>query len=232
MTALRLLAAATALVLSACVTSVPSPSASPAASVAPPPTPSHPTSDPSPSPSAGLALPEPGRPFDADDLLQAMRDSRRPGGVPAELQDAGIAAALAERLWTFDGEPWDTVVAGGACDGSSCSLELSGSTATAAGEDVWIFAIDASTGAVELVNADLHSLPAETADALDRTARALDEDDLLEELLTTAVRWLPPPAEDRFRIAYRSGNEEESCAVDLELDAAAGRITELVPTGC
>jgi hypothetical protein len=161
-----------------------------------------------------------------------MRDSRRPGGVPAELLAADIAGALAERLWTFDGEPWEAIVAGGACDGSSCTLELSGRTAAAGGEDVWVFAIDANTGAVELINADLHALPVETADALDRWARELDEDGLLEELLTTAVRWLPPPAEHRFRIAYRSGNEEASCSVDLELDAVAGRITELVPTGC
>jgi len=187
---------------------------------------------PSPAPSAKIELPDPGRPYDADDLLQAMRDSRRPGGVPTVLQDAQIAAELAERLWTFAGEPWDAIAAGGACDASACSLELSGGTEAADGEDVWVFAVDPARRSVEVVDADLHAVPGVTAATLDRWARSLDTDGLLDGLLFTAVRWLPPPAEDRFRLAYRSGNEEESCSVDLELDAAAGRITEVIPSGC
>ena len=190
------------------------------------------TSTPDPSPSASVALPEPGRPYGADDVLEAMRDSRRPGGVPAELQERGIAADVADQLWTLDGEPWDAIAAGGACSPSACTLELSGSTDASEGEDVWRFTVDLTSGAVEVVNADLHAVPNEVAVALDRMARALDEEGLLDDLLYTSVRWLPPPAEDRFRLAYRSGNEEESCSVDLELDAAAGRITEVEPSGC
>jgi hypothetical protein len=161
-----------------------------------------------------------------------MRESRRPGGVPTELPDPQVAADLADRLWTFDGEPWDEIAAGGSCGPTTCTLELSGGTAAADREDAWVFAIDRGSGAVEVVTADLHAVPEETVSILDRWARVLDEDGLLDGLLTTAVRWLPPPAEDRFRIAYRSGNEEGSCAVDLELDARTGRIVELIPTGC
>jgi len=182
--------------------------------------------------SAPIVLPDPGRPYDADDLLEAMRDSRRPGGVPAELRDPAIAAELADQLWTFDGAPWDAIAVGGACDGTSCSLELSGGTGASGGEDVWVFTVDLTSGTVEVVTADLHAVPAETANALDALARELDEGGLLEGLRTTAVRWLPPPAEDRFRLAYRSGDEEGSCAVDLELDAAAARITDLDASGC
>lgn len=185
-----------------------------------------------PSPSAAVALPDAGRPYDAAALLDAMRDSRRPGGVPIELQDGDIAAALADRLWTFDGTPWRAVAAGGSCGPATCTLELSGGRADAEGEDVWVYTIDPATGSVEVLSADLHAVPDETAAALDRWARALDAGGVLADLRYTAVRWLPPPAEDRFRLAYRSGDEEESCSVDLELDAAAGRIIEAVPSGC
>jgi len=227
-TAPRLLAAASVLALAACGTSTPTPSSAPSIAATPTTLPA----TPAPSPSVPIALPDPGRPYDAEDLLEAMRDSRRPGGVPTELQDAQIAAELAEQVWTLDGEPWDAVAAGGSCDPSTCTLELSGGTEAADGEDAWVFAIELASGAVEVVNADLHAVPDEMAAALDRWARALDEDGLLEGLLYTAVRWLPPPAEDRFRLAYRSGDEEESCSVDLELDAAAGRITEVMRSGC
>ena len=232
MTGPRLLAAVAVLVLAACGPSTPTPSSAPSTTGPSAATPTTSPATPSPSPSAPIALPEAGRPYDAGDLIDAMRDSRRPGGVPAELQDAGIAAALAERLWTFGGEPWDAIAAGGACDGSACSLELSGGTEAGGGEDVWTFTIDLTSAHVEVVSADLHAVPDEIAATLDRWARALDEDGLLDGLLTTAVRWLPPPAEDRFRLAYRSGNEEESCSVDLELDAGAGRIVEMIPSGC
>jgi len=230
MTVSRVLAAVAMLALAACATPTPTltSGATPNLTV-PPSSASH---TPAPASSAPIALPEPGRPYDADDLLDAMRESRRPGGVPPELQDPQIAADLADRLWTFDGEPWDAIAAGGSCGPTICSLELSGGTAAAGREDAWVFAIDRTSGAVEVVTADLHAVPNETAAILDRWARVLDEDGLLEGLLTTAVRWLPPPAADRFRIAYRSGNEEGSCSVDLELDAAAGRIVELIPTDC
>jgi hypothetical protein len=218
------------LVLAACA--APTPTSTSGATPSPTEAPSIPSPTPVAASSAPIALPDPGRPYDADDLLEAMRDSRRPGGVPIELQDPQIAAELADRVWTFDGGRWDAMAAGGGCDASTCTLELSGGTDLSGGEDIWVFAINLTSGAVEVVDADLHAVPDETAVTLDRWARALDADGLLDGLLTTAVRWLPPPAEDRFRLAYRSGNEEGSCAVDLELDARIGRIVELIPTGC
>lgn len=232
MTVSRVLAGVAMLVLAACASPAPTPTPAATATDAATLAPSSPTPSPAPSASTPIALPDPGRPYDAADLLEAMRDSRRPGGVPIELQDPQIAAELADRLWTFDGHPWDAIAAGGGCDASTCTLELSGGTDLSEGEDVWVFAIDLTSGAVEVVDADLHAVRDATAVTLDRWARALDADGLLDGLLTTAVRWLPPPAEDRFRLAYRSGNEEESCAVDLELDALAGRIIEVTPTGC
>lgn len=179
-----------------------------------------------------IALPVPGRPYDSEDLLGAMRDSRRPGGVPAELQDERIAAEMARLLFTFDGEPWDAIVAGGSCGPSACTLELSGGRADQAGEDAWVFSVDPVGGVMQVVSADLHAMPNATAAALDRWARLLDETGMLEGLDYTAVRWLPPPAEGRFLLSYRSGDEEESCSIDLELDAGAGRIGEATASGC
>lgn len=198
-----------------------------------------PSADPTPSEatgsvpaSAGIGLTSPARPYNASDLLDAMRDSRRPGGVPAELQEASIAQAVAEELWTLGGAPWTAVAAGGSCGPTTCTLELSGGNDGSSGEDLWVFAVDPATGSVDVATADLHAVPDDLAMALDRLARGLDRDGLLDGLLFTSVRWLPPPDEDRFRLAYRSGDEEESCSVDLELDAVAGRITDARPSGC
>jgi hypothetical protein len=51
-------------------------------------------------------------------------------------------------------------------------------------------------------------------------------------MLLTAARWIPPPADQVFGLAYRSGDEEESCSVDLEIDAVRNVITEVSSTGC
>lgn len=230
MTSLRPLAAmAIVVAMTACATDpAPPPSSTPAATADP--TPSEAAS--SAPASAGIGLTAPGRPYEASDLLEAMRDSRRPGGVPVELQEETIARAAAEELWTIRGEPWTAIAAGGSCGPGTCTLELSGRHEDSSGEDVWVFAVDPATGSVEVVTADLHAVPEDLATALDRLARDLDGDGLLDDLLFTSVRWLPPPDEDRFRLAYRSGDEEGSCSVDLELDAGAGRITDALPTGC
>ena len=182
--------------------------------------------------STGAVAREPGRPFDAAEILNAMRDSRRPGGVPEELQTDAIAAALAEQVWTFDGRPWTSVVAGGSCGAEACTLELSGAGAEAAGEDVWVFDIDPSDGSVSLASADLHAVPSTLAASLDELARATDEEGLLDGLLVTSVRWLPPPDDGRFVLAYRSGEEEGSCVRDVTVDAARATAEIGAGSGC
>ena len=62
--------------------------------------------------------------FDAATLLGAMRDSRRPGGVPDQLETELIAATLAETLWTFGGKPWTTWPSAGSCGAQTCTLEV------------------------------------------------------------------------------------------------------------
>jgi hypothetical protein len=182
--------------------------------------------------SATSSAPEPGQPFEPGDILAAMRDSRRPGGVPEEVQTDAIAAALADHLWTIDGQPWSAIAASGSCEGDTCSLELSGAPPDAAGEDVWVFTVAPASGEVAVATADLHGVPADWISSLDAMARDAPGSEMLPDLTLTAVRWQPPPAVGRFDLAYRTGDEEESCSVDLVLDAAGGIITDLEVTGC
>jgi hypothetical protein len=177
----------------------------------------------------GAAIP--GQPFAAADILAAMRDSRRPGGVPDELETDAIAAAAADLLWTFDGGPWTDITAGGSCGADACTLELAGAPDGAAGEDVWVLDIQPSTGAVTVVSADLHGLPVDALEGLDRAARDAAGNDLPDDLLLAGARWLPPP-DPGFVLAYRTGDEEGSCAADLRLDATATTVEELTATGC
>jgi hypothetical protein len=183
-------------------------------------------------PGSPISLRPPGQPFDADDILVAMEDSRRPGGVPEELQTEAVAAAVADVLWTLEGEPWETISAGGSCDAGDCTLELAGSAATAEQEDVWVLAIRPETAEVEVITADLHAVPIGAAEALDRMARGMAAEGALDDLLLTSVRWQPPPDASRFVLAYRSGDEEESCSLDVELDIEAATATEVASSGC
>jgi hypothetical protein len=203
--------------------------------------PAPPSSEPSASAAASvvigdpgnpISLRPPGKPFDANDILEAMRDSRRPGGVAPELQNEAIAAAVADTIWTLQGDRWDAIATSGACDPDSCTLEVAGSAAGDAGEDVWLLSVDPTTAEVEVVNADLHAIPGPTADAVDLVARAADGGAALDDLLVTSVRWLPPPDDGTFALAYRSGDEEESCSMDVRLDVDSGELTQVAASGC
>jgi hypothetical protein len=193
-----------------------------------------PSPSPAPTPSAGpgIALPDPGRPFDAETLLAAMRDSRRPDGVPDQLETDEIAAALADSIWTFDGRPWDTIVAGGSCGPEACTLELAGSSAGALGDDAWAFEVTPAYASVEPISVELMAFPADVAPQLDDLARNLVPAADVEGMLLANARWLPPPDEGRFVLAYRSGGEEGSCGLDVTLDAVAGVVVEQAPVGC
>jgi hypothetical protein len=184
------------------------------------------------SPSATPDLvPEPGRPFDAADVLVAMRESRRPGGVPAELQTDEIADAVAEQVWTFDGEPWTDLVIGGSCGPETCTLEVAGRPDGALGEDLYVFSVTPSTRTVVLVSADLLGVPENLLDDLDATARA-GVDQPLEGLSLLGVRWLPPPDAGQYALAYRPGGEEGSCGLDVVLDAASETVVSADEVNC
>jgi hypothetical protein len=202
-----------------------------------------PQSEPTPSPSpssaspsepavVGIEIPALGHPFDAASLLAAMRDSRRPGGVPDQIETDAIAADVAGAIWAYGGQPWSSQSVGGSCGPTTCTLEVAGSGPDTQGDDMWVFAVTPATGEVRLVTAELGSVPPETVVALDDLARALDEGGSLGSLLLASASWLPPPDEGQFDLSYRSGGEEGSCRIDLRLDALEAEVISSSSTGC
>ena len=194
----------------------PSPSSGPADSQAPPST---------SGPSDGAAA-EPGQPYDAGEILDAMRTSPRPDGVPDEVETDAIAGAIAEAIWTIDGATWDDIVIGGSCAADACLVEVSGSRAGSSGDDLWAFAVVPSSGAVTVESTELSAIDDETVDDLDALARSLLEPADLEGMRLTAATWQPPPDADRFALSYRSGGEEGSCGLELVVDIEASEIVD------
>jgi hypothetical protein len=176
------------------------------------------------SASPGGAGATPGTPYAAADVLAAMRDSRRPGGVPDELETGDVAGAVAAGLWTWDGEPWETWSVGGACGPQTCSLDVAGTPASGAGTDLYSFVVARSSGEVTRAEVDLHGHPPALEAELDVVVRrALDVEDL-EGLRLVGARWLPPPDTDRYWLAYRSGGEEGAPRLDVLVDLATGEV--------
>lgn len=217
-----------ALVVGACVADgVPTSRTSSEPTEGPLPTGTRAVSSDAPGPSVRIA---PGAPYDGEEILAAMRASTRPGGVAPEIATSEVAARVAESLLTIDGEPWTAFSISGSCAASICSLEVVGVRDDAAGEDVWRFAVDPSTGATEVSDRDLGATPETIVAALDRSARALVE--LPASVFLASARWMPAVGDGAFALAYRSGNEEESCLVDIELDAARSEILDMTSSDC
>lgn len=210
--------AVVAVLLAACGPQDPSPSAGPPSSDG--------TVAPSASDAAALDVPAPGQPYTAEDILTAMAESRRPDGVPDELQTQEVAAAVADAVWTLGGEPWTIVAIGGSCGADACDLEVAGSPERGTGDDVYFFRVDPETSEVELLQSVLLGLERRHVEGLDRFARDRWDGDLEDFALATA-RWLPPPDAGRFVLAYRSGGEEGSPGVDLLVDLEAGTVEEM-----
>jgi hypothetical protein len=191
-----------------------------------------PTASPEPSPAPTFDVGEPGRPFDAADLLEAMRSSPRPGGVPDQLETEAIAAAIAERIWTLSGAPWPAIVAGGSCGPDACTLEVAGTPTGAPGEDLYVFSVMPDTETVELESAELRGLPASLLPELEALAMGAMPQDALAGLRLASARWLPPPDEGQFVLSFRSGGEEFSCGIDLVLDARRAVVADQRTVNC
>ena len=180
--------------------------------------------DPSPSqPAPSWAPIESGHPFDAETILAAMRESRRPGGVPDEIETPAIAAEIAETVVTFDGKAWSTVSIGGSCGPSTCTVDIGGSRPDALGEDVWAFSVEPATEQVSVIDSQLGSVPADVVELADLAVRASSLGAQVAELVIGSVSWLPPP-DGRLVLAYRSGEEEGSCRRDVSVDMTSGSV--------
>jgi hypothetical protein len=213
-----------AILIASCTQPSPSPTASEAASSEPSaPTSASPAASASAEPSAAAG---PGRPYDGDDILIAMRTSPRPDGVPDELETDAIAAAIADEIWTIDGTPWDTMVIGATCGSDTCTVDVSGSRDGIDGDDVWTFSVEPSTGEVTVGATDLRALPADVVTGLDVLARSLVDDAPLGAMALASASWLPPADANRFALSYRTGGEEGSCGVDLVIDTADEAIVD------
>jgi hypothetical protein len=169
-----------------------------------------------------------GRPYDADAVLEAMRGSRRPGGVPDQLETKAIAAAVSRQVWTWDGQPWLLLSVGGACGPGSCSLDVAGSRDDTLGADLYSFSVDPASGQVDLSTSDLHAFPSLLDKGLKQAAMAAAGDELAG-LAYIGARWLPPPDAGRYWLAYRSGGEEGAPGLDLLLDLVSGELIEMRP---
>jgi hypothetical protein len=180
--------------------------------------------DPSPSPPAPSWAPiESGHPYDAATILTAMRESRRPGGVPEAIETPAIAADIADAIWTFGGEPWSTMSIGGSCGPSTCTLDVGGNRLDALGEDVWAFSVEPATGQVSVIDSQLASVPRDVVALADQAVRSSSFGTEVAELLIGSVSWLPAP-DGRLVLAYRSGEEEGSCRRDMSVDMTSGGV--------
>jgi hypothetical protein len=168
----------------------------------------------------------PGQPYTGAEILDAMRSSPRPDGVPDELQTDAIAAAIADAIWTFDGEAWNEIVIGGTCAADSCLVEVSGSRDGADADDVWVFAVVPAGGDVAVESTALGAIPTSSVEGLDELARSLLDGAALDGMLLTATTWVPPPGGDEFTLSYRSGGEEGSCGADVVIDAVRRELVD------
>lgn len=178
------------------------------------------------TPTAAIVIPATGRPYTADQVLAAMRGSRRPGGVPDELETAAVATQLAAAIWTYDGRPYPSLVVGGSCGPATCTLEVNGAPAGAAGTDLYAFSVTRATGAVEAAASDLHGYPAALDALIDGVVRDRLDPASVEGLAMTGAAWQPPPRAGWFLVAYRSGGEEGSPGFDILVDLPAAEIVQ------
>jgi hypothetical protein len=180
--------------------------------------------DPSPSPPAPSWAPiESGHPYDAATILTAMRESRRPGGVPEAIETPAIAADIADAIWTFGGEPWSTMSIGGSCGPSTCTLDVGGGLPDGLGEDVWTFSVDTTTGRVSVIDAQLGSVPPDVVELAEQAVRASSLGAQVAALTIGSASWSAPP-DGRLVLAYRSGDEEGSCQRDVSIDMTSGSV--------
>ncbi|HEX6140804.1 MAG TPA: hypothetical protein VF013_10170 [Candidatus Limnocylindria bacterium] len=206
------------LLLAAC--SSPNPTGAPASGSAPA------------SASASAAATGPGRPYGAEQILEALRASTRLGGVPDDLETPEVAGAIAEQLWTFTGEPWEAFYVTSRCPGNdTCILELFASASGSEGADSYAFSVTRDDGHVELTGSDLAAVPASALAELDAAIRAGVPASRLEGMAAVGVRWQLPPEQDRLWVSYRSGGEEGSPSLGILVERTTGAVLQVVQRG-
>jgi len=218
-------------------------------------TPAPPTPAPSPTCAPGLALPsdepatpkptytlEPptpvfspvrtaapaahGTPYTADDLWAVMCTER--WGLAAQARQPWIAAALAPRIWTYDGQPYQELSVGARCESGDrqCDLQVEGTPGYAPDRDAsdeYIFEVLFETRTIEDVDVGLGGFPHERVPEIDRAVRALIGDQIGDRQFQ-GLSWLLQPPDDGFRLRYGHGDTEGEQALLVEYDRATNRV--------
>jgi hypothetical protein len=198
---------ALALLVNACGPLVTSPSAEVAMTKAPytqaPPTPAF-------IPSATVAGSGPGQPYTAADIEPML--AAAPVGVAAQIRMPQVAAAIADRIWTFDGRPYQEVAIGGSCENQGCEIIVQGVPAYASTrdiQDIWLLGLDLRTGVFADNSPSLGGFPTELVPELDTLARSLDRDGTFAALPLIRTEWAIPPPAGVFVLRYGTGTQEQ-----------------------
>lgn len=184
------------------------------------------------SPIATVAPAGHGRPY-TPEMIAATLASMPSTRLPDQLKNEFIASAFADRIWTYDGQPYRDMLFGGSCsdDGSSCRARMWGLPAYApdrtASDSYWI-TVDFRSGLV--VTSEGHALngfPAEAASGIDDVARSLVPVERLAETSLVFVGWALPPPENAFVLIYRLGDLEGSRLTTVTIDLEVRKVLSI-----
>jgi hypothetical protein len=165
-------------------------------------------------------------PYSPDELYGWL--ARSPG-VPDQLRTRVIAEAIASRIWSYDGLPYQELKISARCDddGRRCDLFVKGVPGFAPDRDTadsYTFSITIGTGLVEDEGPQgLGGYPAELLPELDAEMRALMGDRIGDRSLL-GVSWLLPPPDDGFRLRYGHGTELGEQQLLVRYDRAANEV--------
>jgi hypothetical protein len=157
--------------------------------------------------------------------------------VATDLLNSAVAAAIADAIWTWDGQSYDRWWIEAYC-ARTCELVIQGIPASdiAGEEDMYHFhQFDPSRPAQTLELGDYPSLggyPAALDPEIEQLGRALDEGGVLDDLGYFHASWFPPPRSGEFLAFFSDGNEEGGSNAYVWLNLVERRLIKLLPVTC
>lgn len=153
--------------------------------------------------------------------------------MPAQLRTTAIAEAIAPRIWSWDGQPYQETDASGECEESGrCILHFEGTPGFAEDRphqsDGYSFEIETGSGVILNLSTLGHSgFPHELKLQIDAAIRHIAGNQV-GDLPLRNVAWLVPPPDDAYRAEYAAGSTEGSPLVTVVYDRATDTILEVV----
>jgi len=171
------------------------------------------------SPNRTVAPTGHGRPYTAETIAVAMQDV--PVSFPPQLRTEAMARTLAERIWTYDGQPYRRLSFDASCDEGGpprCDLMMSGWPGFVPMEGsrdtyYWIVTgsgfdmLTPSEAEMRGYPTGLRRYPPELTPQLDALARSLDTGGQLADQRFYGAGWAIPPPDDAFILTYAPGQE-------------------------